>query len=198
MLALPSLFAPRISYVRLLLRHPDAVIYVGEQYTKQTLRNRTYLLTPQGVTAFTIPVAKIGYPSPPTSEVFVAEHDRWRHRLEEALRSTYRSTPFWQFYEEEVMRLCRFGQGGRLVDLNWEWLHFILSEWRIPDPVMTENGEGLDFHSEVAQSGETSPRYPRYWQVFEETTGFVSNLSALDLLFHLGPEGRLYLLSLGY
>ena len=75
MLSLPTLFAPAILQVKLMMDHPEAVINVSEQYQKQTLRNRTYFLTPQGATPFTIPVERFSHPSPPTSEICLAEHD---------------------------------------------------------------------------------------------------------------------------
>lgn len=195
MLSLPTLFAPAILHVRLMMDHPEAVICVGEQYQKQTIRNRTYFLTPQGATPFTIPVERFGYPSPPTSEISLAEHDHWRHRLEEALRSSYCSTPYWQYYEDQVISLCRCEKGGRLMDFNQRWLAFILGEWDIPLPsVVAEWSRGLDHHAEVARpSSLEGHQLPRYWQVFEDQNGFIPNLSALDLLFHLGLEGRLYL-----
>ncbi|WP_297132178.1 WbqC family protein [uncultured Porphyromonas sp.] len=195
MLSLPTLFAPAILHLRLMMDHPEAVICVGEQYQKQTLRNRTYFLTPQGATPFTIPVERFGYPSPATSEISLAEHDHWRHRLEEALRSSYCSTPYWQYYEDQVISLCRCEEGGRLMDFNQRWLAFILGEWDIPLPsVVAEWSRGLDHHAEVARpSSLEGHQLPKYWQVFEDQNGFIPNLSALDLLFHLGLEGRLYL-----
>ena len=195
MLSLPTLFAPAILHVRLMMDHPEAVICVGEQYQKQTLRNRTYFLTPQGATPFTIPVERFVYPSPATSEISLAEHDHWRHRLEEALRSSYCSTPYWQYYEDQVISLCRCEEGGRLMDFNQRWLSFILGEWDIPLPsVVAEWSRGLDHHAEVARpSSLEGHQLPKYWQVFEDQNGFIPNLSALDLLFHLGLEGRLYL-----
>lgn len=199
--ALPSTFAPTIQYIHLLLDHLGTVIYVGEQYQKQTLRNRTYFLTPQGATPFTVPVARYGYPSPPTSQILLSEHDHWRHRLAEALRSAYSATPYWLFYEDELLRLCDSGIGGRLCDWNREWLHFLLDEWQIPYPIELEDlreTDAYDFRPEVAlpEGSWRDESQPRYWQVFEQETGFVSHLSALDLLLHMGPEGRLYLLSL--
>lgn len=195
MLSLPTLFAPTILHLRLMMDHPEAVICVGEQYQKQTLRNRTYFLTPQGATPFTIPVERFGYPSPATSEISLAEHDHWRHRLEEALRSSYCSTPYWQYYEDQVISLCRCEEGGRLMDFNQRWLAFILGEWDIPLPsVVAEWSRSLNHHAEVAlPSSLEGHELPRYWQVFEDQNGFIPNLSALDLLFHLGLEGRLYL-----
>ena len=195
MLSLPTLFAPAILHVKLMMDHPEAVICVGEQYQKQTLRNRTYFLTPQGATPFTIPVERFGYPSPPTSEISLAEHDHWRHRLEEALRSSYCSTPYWQYYEDQVISLCQCEVGGRLMDFNQRWLAFILGEWNIPLPsVVAEWSRVFDHHAEVAlPSSLEGHKLPRYWQVFEDQNGFIPNLSALDLLFHLGLEGRLYL-----
>ncbi len=197
MLSLPTLFAPAILQVKLMMDHPNSVINVSEQYQKQTLRNRTYFLTPQGATPFTIPVEHFVYPSPPTSEIYLAEHDHWRHRLEEALRSSYCSTPYWQFYEDQVISLCRCELGGRLIDFNQHWLTFILGEWRIPTPkIVSEGVRDEAQRSDIAlpsQLREGRAVLPRYWQIFEDQSGFVPNLSALDLLFHLGLEGRLYL-----
>jgi len=38
----------------------------------------------------------------------------------------------------------------------------------------------------------------QYMQVFQEKHGFISNLSALDLIFNLGPSSRVYLKSQEY
>ncbi|MCF0209671.1 MAG: WbqC family protein, partial [Bacteroidaceae bacterium] len=35
---------------------------------------------------------------------------------------------------------------------------------------------------------------PPYYQVFRQKTGFLPDLSILDLLFNLGPEATCYLL----
>ena len=81
------------------------------------------------------------------------------------------------------------------MDFNQRWLAFILGEWDIPLPsVVAEWSQDLDHHAEVAlPSSLEGHELPRYWQVFEDQNGFIPNLSALDLLFHLGLEGRLYL-----
>lgn len=46
------------------------------------------------------------------------------------------------------------------------------------------------FHPKQAQSLDLPP----YYQVFNAQFGFQPNLSIIDLLFNLGPEGLLYLL----
>ena len=52
----------------------------------------------------------------------------------------------------------------------------------------------IDFRKRF--SAKQSPRleFPRYIQVFEDRTGFISNLSILDLLFNIGPESKMYLI----
>jgi hypothetical protein len=39
------------------------------------------------------------------------------------------------------------------------------------------------------------PDCPKYPQVFDDKCGFRGNLSALDLLFNLGPEAEYFLLN---
>jgi hypothetical protein len=45
-----------------------------------------------------------------------------------------------------------------------------------------------DFH-------EADPEFQpkEYYQVFKQRNGFRPNLSIIDLLFNMGPEGKLYL-----
>jgi hypothetical protein len=38
--------------------------------------------------------------------------------------------------------------------------------------------------------------FPRYYQLFEARNGFQPNLSIIDLIFHLGPQAKDYLLQL--
>ena len=46
----------------------------------------------------------------------------------------------------------------------------------------------------MVEPGKMEPAEPRpYWQVFKQKYGFIGNLSAVDLLFNMGPEFPLYL-----
>ena len=53
----------------------------------------------------------------------------------------------------------------------------------------------LDLRNKIQLKTDTP--YPAYYQVFSGNTGFISNLSILDLLLHQGPEAIYYLQQIG-
>lgn len=195
MITLPSAFLPNTHYLRLIAQGAVAGIYVGEQYNKQSFRNRTELLTAHGRECFTIPVQKIGYPSPPTREVLISEHGEWRRKLWQLLRSSYQSSPYWVHYADRLEHLLHCPE-PRLITYNQEWLALLCSIWGFDTPPITDLER--TFCPELIEPThlETLPSLPRYWQVFEKRHGYQPYLSSLDLLLNLGPEGRLYLLDL--
>lgn len=192
MIALPSLFCPSTVYIQTLVKHPKAIVYTGEVYQKQTLRNRCTLMTANGPTDFSIPVKKYTYPTPPTAEILLSEHGAWRHRLEQTLRSAYRSAPFWGHYEEQLLGLIYNENTLTLTGYNELWLEFICRVLDIAAPSsVIQLPTGADFRPEYGDpSFPSSVTMPRYWQVFEEKYGFISSVSALDLVLCEGPYAQ--------
>lgn len=141
----------------------------------------------------TVPVRKVGYPSPPSSEVIISEHGAWRHKMWQLLRSSYQSSPYWVHYCDRIEQLL-YNIEPQLVAYNHAWLKMFCEVWDFETPILTTS-EGT-FHLEVINPSffNTQAAPKRYWQVFEERHGFQPRLSSLDLLLNLGPEGRLYLL----
>lgn len=195
MISLPTSFLPNTHYLRLIAQGEVEAIYVGEQYTKQSYRNRTELLTANGRESFTIPVQKIGYPSPLTSDILISEHGDWRHKLWQLLRSSYQSSPYWEHYCDCIEQLLRNPE-PRLTTYNHQWLSLLCTIWGFDIPPLSSVVG--DFHPELIEPSYLNnlPQPPRYWQVFEKRHGYQPHLSSLDLLLNLGPEGRLYLLNL--
>lgn len=195
MITLPTAFLPNTHYFRLIAHGEVEAIYVGERYTKQTFRNRAEFFSANGRDSFTIPVQKVGYPSPPTSEVMISEHGDWRHKFWQLLRSSYHSSPYWVHYCDRIEQLV-YHMEPRLVEYNHLWLSLLCSIWEFDTPPLTE--VECNFHPEIIDPSHISllPSPNRYWQVFEERHGFQPYLSSIDLLLNLGPEGRLYLLDL--
>ncbi|MDO5036342.1 MAG: WbqC family protein [Porphyromonas sp.] len=196
MLALPTSFLPSVHYLaRIKAEGKAVVIYVGEPYRKRSFRSRTALMTANGVCHFSIPIKSHSFPVPPSSEIEISEHGKWRHRLMETLRSGYGSAPFWEIYCDELEDLVFDNSTHMLVEYNQRWLEMLCRVWSLTaPPIVDQLQEGTPFEAELLDDSylESLPA-PRYWQVFEQEMGFVKHLSALDLLLHLGPEGVLYL-----
>lgn len=188
--SLPSSFLPNVHYLARVVSG-NCTIYTGEKYDKQTLRNRTILATARGVEHFTLPVCKVGFPYPPTSEVRISEHGDWRNKLSQLLLSAYKSSPYWFHYGQRIESLIHDRTTDRLVEYNHLWLAMLCDAWNIQLPGLSDQLEG-DLCLELLEPSHY-PENPRYWQVFEQKHGFFPHLSSLDLLLNLGPEGKLYL-----
>ena len=86
-----------------------------------------------------------------------------------------------------------------LIDFNTELTLLILKLAGIDKPVrLTEsyirNTDDIPDLRYLIEPGKNEPQAPKeYWQVFKQKYGFIGNLSAVDLLFNMGPEFPLFL-----
>ena len=120
-------------------------------------------------------------------DIRISDHGNWRHQHWVALESSYRQSPFFEFYADEFAPFY-VKRWDFLADFNEELMSLVASLLDISKPVTRtvafENslplGEGR---------GGSSP----YYQVFASRHGFLPDLSIVDLLFNLGPEGVLWL-----
>ncbi|MBR4160263.1 MAG: WbqC family protein [Bacteroidaceae bacterium] len=163
-----------IEYYRRLLRE-EAVIDLSVPYRKQTYMNRCRIDSPNGALALTIPVVN-PHGRTPVGDILISEHGNWRHQHWNALVSSYRQTPYFEYYEEDFRPFYH--------EHNWERLaHF-----------------NEDLHQTVMRLLDPLPLPPQspqadtpYYQVFASKHGFIPDLSIVDLLFNMGPESVYYL-----
>lgn len=192
MITLPTAFLPDIPYINLIAHKEVSGICISEPYEKQTFRNRTTLMGANGRATFTVPVQKIGYPSPATSDVYISEHGQWRCKLWQMLQSSYCSTPYWEYYSDSIKAQV-YNPTPRLVDYNHDWLTLLCKLIGIDAPPLLQSPGGLLADPAVLFDVNNPIAAKRYWQVFEHKFGFQPNLSAIDMLLCIGPESRLIL-----
>ena len=179
------------------------LVEAHENYCKQTYRNRCVIATANGAQALTVPVerpADIDLNRCPIRDLRISDHGRWRQLHWNALQSAYSESPFFEYYADDLHpffdRHYEF-----LFDFNMEICETLCSllDVRPTIKLTTEYvrhadlGEGFaDFRdSIVPKHPQSDPSFtPRsYYQVFATKHGFLPNLSVLDLLFNMGPEG---------
>ena len=108
------------------------------------------------------------------------------------------NSPFFMYYQDDFRPFYE-KKYEFLIDFNTELTLLILKLAGIDKPVkLTEsygkNGQNLTDLRQMVNPGTAEPQDCRpYWQVFKEKYGFLANLSAVDLLFNMGPEFPLYL-----
>lgn len=179
------------------------LVEAHENYCKQTYRNRCVIATANGAQPLTVPVerpADIDLNRCPIRDLRISDHGRWRQLHWNALQSAYSESPFFEYYADDLHPFfdCHY---EFLFDFNMEICETLCSllDVRPTIKLTTEYvrhadlGEGFaDFRdSIVPKHPQPDPSFTprRYYQVFATKHGFLPNLSILDLLFNMGPEG---------
>lgn len=201
---LSTAYLPPIQYVALLCKNGATKMEQWEHYVKQSYRNRSRILSSNGPLDLIVPVEKSQGCKTLLKDVRLAYHDRWNAEHWNAIRSAYNSSPYFEYYVDDIERFFT-QQFDFLIDYNTELLDCILNLLKIPHtitysenfvPLHTEN---QDFRYAISPK-VTIPdvHFPEYSQVFDYKFGFTPNLSILDLLCNLGPESKQYLESIDF
>ena len=206
-------YLPCIQYCSKFLLHEKVFLSAGENYQKRSYRNRCQLATSHGPSTLSIPLLSGKNQQMPIREVKMANEENWKKIHWRTIYSAYKNAPFFDHYapifEKHFARdeshLWNFLE-GLLSDLLSCWglsipiaFDAFPSLWSKPAVDSPNNhnkewGAFYDGRNSIKPVGLPIPD-PRfkiipYPQVFMEKTGFLPNLTALDLLFCTGPEGR--------
>ncbi len=173
---------------------------VCDYYQKQTYRNRTYICTDQGKHMMTIPIQHVGGAQGKQfyKDVKVDNQYPWQRQHWRTLQTAYRSSPFFEYYEDELAPL--FNDSYKfLLDFNLRSIELSCELLQLGMPsskttVYEPNPENIiDMRLLVNAKRPDSIITTPYTQVFVERHGFIGNLSILDLLFNEGTAAPSYL-----
>ena len=194
-------FGP-VQWYQKLYRHEEVEIEQWESFQKQTYRNRCLIATTQGIQALTVPVERSeGKKEGTIRDVRISDHGNWRHLHWNALMSAYGESPFFEYYQDDIRPFF---------EKRWEFL------FDFNEAIREKMCELLDIQPKVSSTinykqstineidfrSAINPKHPLpdpdfepkpYYQVYQQKHGFLPNLSILDLLFNMGPEGIFYL-----
>lgn len=185
-MVLPCCYLAPVSHYRAYCRADEVRLEVCDNFVKQTLRNRCWIDSPNGALALTVPVMKTEGKTL-MKDVRISDHGNWRHQHWMALESSYRQSPFFEYYADDFAPFYE-KKWDFLADFNEDLMALVASLLDIKKPVArTVAFEGAPLLS--SSSGETTP----YYQMFASRHGFLPDLSIVDLLFNQGPEGVLWL-----
>jgi len=194
----PTYFPDILSFATIIQN--EIVWEVEDNYQKQTYRNRCYICTDQGRHLLSIPIQHVGgkegrqkYKDVKLDNSYSWQRQHWR-----TLETAYRTSPYFEFYEDDLAPLFKKEQKF-LLDFNLKTIENISDCLQIAMPsnrtmAYERNSVGVfDARFLVNAKKNTDFSQETYSQVFDDRHEFVNNASALDLLFNEGPNANAYL-----
>ena len=183
-----------------LLTQKSCLWEVCDYFQKQTYRNRTYICTDQGKHMMTIPIQHVGGAQGKQfyRDVKVDNQYPWQRQHWRTLQTAYRSSPFFEYYEDDLAPLFH-NSYKFLLDFNLRTIELACEFLQLDVPsskttVYDANPENsIDMRFLVNSKKPVSMTPAPYTQVFMERHGFIGNLSILDLLFNEGTSAPTYL-----
>lgn len=197
---LPLFYLPPVGFFSLIKNlNTDFLLEKFEHFPKQTYRNRATIYSPNGKLDLTVPVVKGSKMHTSYKDVKISNDHNWQRLHWLSLQSCYRSSAYFEFYEDELSRF--YNQKFEfLFDYNLELLEWLHKKLKISLKAgftieyVEEIPSELDFRSVMnPKKNEDIVNNKPYYQVFEDRHQFLPNLSIVDLLFNQGPQAKLYL-----
>lgn len=204
----PPEYFPRLHYMALIQEVDRFYLADTFEFSRQSYHNRTKLRNPDGWHWITVPLAW-GERTAPLIEVSIQENPIWTDKHWRAIMYDYRSTPYFEFYEdrfkplfeEEWETIGEFTSGSvervcELLEIDTELIR--LSD--LDDPPFTFEAacsvlrtdelvclpDTAEYNRQFVPGLETLKfEEPEYRQNFP---GFEPGMSVLDMLFNYGPE----------
>ncbi len=201
---LSTSYWPNLQYFYYVLNAHEVIIEQHEHYQKQSFRNRSQILTSNGVIDLSIPVSKIHHKEI-ISSVEICYKENWQINHWRTITSAYKNSPYFDFFEDEIKSFYN-SKPKYLFEYNLQQLNIILKilrankkinfssdfEKQVPDVVDLRNSihPKIDFNQDL----KTKPILNiAYYQTFANNLSFTPNLSILDLLFNKGLDTIDYL-----
>lgn len=192
----PTYFSPVSQYIAI-AEAGELIFETEDNFQKQTYRNRCYIYGANGKLLLGIPIVhENSGKRQKTREVKIDASFGWQKTHKKSLASAYRSSPYFEYYEEEVLSVLSKSYTF-LLDLNLR-VHELVMEALQLEKKTSHTIEYLptvygDYRELANAKLKSSYQMEPYQQVFSEKFGFIPNLSILDLLFNEGPNALGYL-----
>jgi len=190
-------YCPPISYFALLLKAENCLIEKHENFVKSSNRNRCRIAGPNGLQMLSIPIDSGKSHRQLFKDIISSNAIDWQKNHWQSLCSSYRRSPYFEFYEDELKPL--FADNSVLIfDLNTQIIKKIIGLLKLDISLAYTNSYQKDYDGfldarNLYKENMFAPALPPYIQVFGDRHPFLNDISILDLLFNQGPQAKDYL-----
>lgn len=195
-LFIPTYFSP-ISQYGLMYQSQEFTFELEDNFQKQTYRNRCYIYGANGKQLLNIPITHSKSDvKQKFKDIRIESGSRWQKQHYKSLKTAYNSSPFFEFYEDDLMFIFE-KEYTFLQDVNLDSFQFINEALELNLSYKTtekyEENPHKDYRSLARVKSQPDCKSDTYIQMFDEKYGFLKNLSILDLLFMEGPNSISFL-----
>ena len=184
-----------ISFIQSLIELDKVSFDHTHPFSKMSFKNRTVIATAQGPLHLSIPLIGGRDQKTPLKDIKISYDSPWNEQHYKSLVSNYQRAPYFEYYQDQIKAIY-LTKSIYLVEflmIFHEWTRKqIKGKWEIVKAeentaeLNTENNRIFDPWLPKNYAQITHPI--KYQQVFEDKTGFLPNLSILDLLFCCGGK----------
>ena len=191
-------YLPNVAHFVAMTNSDEITFEMDDNYQKQTYRNRTYIYGANGKLQLSIPIIHSQKERQKYRDIKIYNSENWQSVHWKSLETAYRTSPFFEFYEDDIQPLFT-EKFDFLLDFNMKCLDVIFDCLQIDlstsksQVYEKEVVNKTDFRFLANARKENPFNFDSYTQVFNNKHGFISNLSILDLLFNEGPNALNYL-----
>jgi hypothetical protein len=194
---LTTAYLPPLEYFSAISHADDIFIEYEENYLKQSYRNRCYILSSHGLQCLTVPVYLGSQHKTQVKDIKIDYTKRWQQVHLRAITASYSSSPYFQFYFENIEKIIS-GNNEFLLDLNMRLTITVLEMLKLRrsltcttsfQPVVDAEN---DYRYKISPKKESHYSAREYMHVFDSGDQFIHRLSIIDLIFNKGPEALEY------
>ena len=185
---------PPISWWAAILGAETLYLDAHEHFEKMSYRNRYYISGSNGRIQLSVPLVHGRDQRAPMRDVQISNEQIWQVQHWRTLVSVYRRSPYFDYYEDSLRDIFESGF-NHLTHFNLTTIDWVKQQLKLPLEIDTTEAYIKDYGEAVKDLRGLKPaaekkliqEQPNYYQVFADRTGFLPNLSILDLLFSEGP-----------
>ncbi|RKS97479.1 WbqC family protein [Chryseobacterium defluvii] len=198
---LPVFYLPPISWFSVFLNPENNIVFEQfESFPKQTYRNRANIYGANGKLSLIIPISHNGKRE--LKDIEISESEDWRKLHWKSIQTAYQSSPYFEYYEDKIRKIFDIDEKN-LVNFNLKGLEIILQTLKTEkayslNEEYIKNPEELNFRERFSAKLPSEFEMEEYYQTFSDKSGFLKDLSILDLICNKGPESLTYIKNIKY